>query len=144
MQWPAWFASLHNVSDVLFYTLNNKLLFNKNQSVKITETNFSSLKNQFPPTYKFPRLWNHGSSASAGYTILSSNFKWSLKGLKISKFSKMCQTWISYQTKNCFIDIVDYFSSHIDQVGMDLYTGWPRINGTVDTVDFQGFALINN
>ena len=24
------------------------------------------------------------------------------------------------------------------------YTGWPRINGTVDTVDFQGFALINN
>ena len=25
-----------------------------------------------------------------------------------------------------------------------LYTGWPRINGTVDTVDFQDFALINN
>ena len=24
------------------------------------------------------------------------------------------------------------------------YTGWPRNNGTVDTVDFQGFALINN
>ena len=24
------------------------------------------------------------------------------------------------------------------------YTGWPRINGTVDTVDFQDFALINN
>ena len=25
-----------------------------------------------------------------------------------------------------------------------VYTGWPRNNGTVDTVDFQGFALINN
>ena len=24
------------------------------------------------------------------------------------------------------------------------YTGWPRVNGTVDTVDFQDFALINN
>ena len=24
------------------------------------------------------------------------------------------------------------------------YTGWPRINGTVDTVDFQDFALLNN
>ena len=26
---------------------------------------------------------------------------------------------------------------------MSDYTGWPRINGTVDTVDFQDFALIN-
>ena len=24
------------------------------------------------------------------------------------------------------------------------YTGWPRMNGTVDTVDFQDFALINS
>ena len=24
------------------------------------------------------------------------------------------------------------------------YTGWPRKNGTVDTVDFQDFALINS
>ena len=30
----------------------------------------------------------------------------------------------------------EYYSS--------VYTGWPRNNGTVDTVDFQGFALINN
>ena len=28
--------------------------------------------------------------------------------------------------------------------GSMCYTGWPRINGTVDTVDFQDFALINN
>ena len=25
-----------------------------------------------------------------------------------------------------------------------IYTGWPRKNGTVDTVDFQDFALINS
>ena len=24
------------------------------------------------------------------------------------------------------------------------YTGWPRNNGTVNTVDFQDFALINS
>ena len=32
-------------------------------------------------------------------------------------------------------------SDYIQEVG---YTGWPRINGTVDTVDFQDLALINN
>ena len=27
---------------------------------------------------------------------------------------------------------------------MYAYTGWPTKNGTVDTVDFQEFALINS
>ena len=31
---------------------------------------------------------------------------------------------------------------HVMYLGV--YTGCPRNNGTVDTVDFQDFALINN
>ena len=32
----------------------------------------------------------------------------------------------------------------IDRSTFSPYTGWPRNNGTVDTVDFQDFALINS
>ena len=32
----------------------------------------------------------------------------------------------------------------MDVSSVKAYTGWPRKNGTVDTVDFQDFALINS
>ena len=38
-----------------------------------------------------------------------------------------------------------YFFFFLENLGLFFfYTGWPRINGTVDTVDSQDFALINN
>ena len=35
-------------------------------------------------------------------------------------------------------------SLHVQEPKKVPYTGWPRKNGTVDTVDFQDFALINS
>ena len=43
------------------------------------------------------------------------------------------------------ISDLQIMNSSLTFICMKLYnTGWPRINGTVDTVDFQDFALINN
>ena len=57
---------------------------------------------------------------------------------------------ISCNSRNFQIDNVTVFnrcfmrrSSNVNVCNL-YYTGWPRNNGTVDTVDFQGFALINN
>ena len=35
-------------------------------------------------------------------------------------------------------------SLHVQKPNKVPYTGWPRNNGTVDTADFQNFALINS
>ena len=55
-----------------------------------------------------------------------------------------------YIARTCCIKFV-FFSLTIQTLQWHMYltchlqhTGWPRINGTVDTVDFQDFALINN
>ena len=66
--------------------------------------------------------------------------------LKFARNSRKLMYREYYHVYSIFISsIQEMFHKHCKiQNVITSYTGWPRKNGTVDTVDFQEFALINS